>query len=202
MTFDWNAHRFSGGVLALDLANTVIFRGDPQRSLDRFDDPNELPRFAEAAAIFRIGEWGNVQFHPPLSQKETEALIGIREVINSLFRSATREGSLQSGDLSTFLRLGSDLVCNEPEGRDLRLPNLSEKKRELSLGAAAFLSAMRLLDPARLERIKACPNCYWLYLDESRNRSRRWCDMNVCGNRAKARRHYNRNVKPAGNNHV
>ncbi|WP_114433064.1 CGNR zinc finger domain-containing protein [Phyllobacterium bourgognense] len=202
MTFDWNSHRFSGGVLALDLANTVVFREDPERSLDRFDDPVELPRFAEAAAIFRIGEWGKVQFHPPLSQKGIEALIGIREVINSLFRSTTREGSLQSGDLSTFLRLGSDFVCNEPEGRDLRLPNLSEKKRELSLGAAAFLSAMRLLDPARLERIKICPNCHWLYFDESRNRSRRWCDMNVCGNRAKARRHYNRNVKQAGNNHV
>ncbi|RCW77650.1 putative RNA-binding Zn ribbon-like protein [Phyllobacterium bourgognense] len=188
--------------MALDLANTVVFREDPERSLDRFDDPVELPRFAEAAAIFRIGEWGKVQFHPPLSQKGIEALIGIREVINSLFRSTTREGSLQSGDLSTFLRLGSDFVCNEPEGRDLRLPNLSEKKRELSLGAAAFLSAMRLLDPARLERIKICPNCHWLYFDESRNRSRRWCDMNVCGNRAKARRHYNRNVKQAGNNHV
>jgi len=202
MKFDWNAHRFSGGVLALDLANTVIFRGDPERSLDRFNDPVELPRFAEAAAIFRTGEWGNVQFHPPLSQKGTEALIGIREVINSLFRCAVGEGSLQSGHLSTFLRLGADLVYNEPEGRDLRLPDLSEKKRDLSLGTAAFLSAMRLLDPARLERIKACPNCYWLYLDESRNRSRRWCDMNVCGNRAKARRHYNRNVKQAGNDHV
>jgi predicted RNA-binding Zn ribbon-like protein len=202
MTFDWNAHRFSGGVLALDLANTVIFRGDPVRSLDRFDDPVELPRFAEAAAIFRIGEWGKVQFHPPLAQKGVEALIGIREVINSLFRSAANEDGLKAEDLSTFLRIGSDLVCNEPEGRDLRLPSLSEKKRELSLGAAAFLSAMRLLDPVRLERIKACPNCYWLYFDESRNRSRRWCDMNVCGNRAKARRHYNRNVKQARDNHV
>jgi len=202
MTFDWNAHRFSGGVLALDLANTVIFRGDPERSLDRFDDPVELPRFAKAAATFRIGEWGEVQFHSPLSQRGIEALIGVREAINSLFRSAAREEGFKAEDLSTFLRLGSDLVCNEPEERDLRLPNFSERKRELSLGAAAFLSAMRLLEPARLERIKICPNCHWLYFDESRNRSRRWCDMNVCGNRAKARRHYNRNVKQAGNNHV
>ncbi len=202
MTFDWNAHRFSGGMLALDLANTVIFREDPERSLDRFDDPVELQRFAQAAAVFRAGEWGEVQFHPPLSQKGIEALIGIREVINSLFRSTVHEDSFRAEDLSAFLRLGSDLVCNEPKARDLRLPNLSEKKRELSLGAAAFLSAMRLLDPARLKRIKICPNCHWLYFDESRNRSRRWCDMNVCGNRAKARRHYNRNVKQPGNNHV
>ncbi|CAN7298090.1 CGNR zinc finger domain-containing protein [Phyllobacterium sp. LjRoot231] len=202
MTFDWNAHRFSGGVLALDLANTVIFRENPERLLDRFGDLVELPRFAEAAAIFRIGEWGEVQFHPPLAQKGIEALIGIREAINRLFRGAAREDGLKAEHLSAFLRLGSDLVCNEPEERDLRLPNLSEKKRELSLGAAAFLSAISLLEPARLERIKICPNCHWLYFDESRNRSRRWCDMNVCGNRAKARRHYNRNVKQAGNNHA
>ncbi|HXB57377.1 MAG TPA: CGNR zinc finger domain-containing protein, partial [Vicinamibacteria bacterium] len=50
-----------------------------------------------------------------------------------------------------------------------------------------------LTSPAR-ERLRECaaPNCAWLFLDASRNRSRRWCDMSVCGNRAKARRHYRR----------
>ena len=43
------------------------------------------------------------------------------------------------------------------------------------------------------ERLKICPNCQWLFLDRSRNRSRAWCDMAVCGNRAKASRHYRRN---------
>jgi predicted RNA-binding Zn ribbon-like protein len=35
-------------------------------------------------------------------------------------------------------------------------------------------------------------DCDWLFLDTSRNHSRRWCDMKTCGNRAKARRHYER----------
>ena len=41
-----------------------------------------------------------------------------------------------------------------------------------------------------LTRVKECAseNCNWLFIDESRNRSRRWCDMKDCGNRAKARR--------------
>lgn len=73
--------------------------------------------------------------------------------------------------------------------------------RDLSLGTAAFLSAMRLLEPARLGRVKICPNCHWLYLDESRNRSRRWCDMTVCGNRAKAQRHYRRNRESSDSGH-
>lgn len=45
-------------------------------------------------------------------------------------------------------------------------------------------------------RIKACraDDCRWAYVDHSRNRSRHWCDMAVCGNRAKARRYRSRHA--------
>jgi predicted RNA-binding Zn ribbon-like protein len=52
--------------------------------------------------------------------------------------------------------------------------------------------AADLLTSQRLKRVGQCPGCGWLFLDASRNRSRRWCTMEVCGNRAKARRHYER----------
>jgi predicted RNA-binding Zn ribbon-like protein len=54
--------------------------------------------------------------------------------------------------------------------------------------------AAELLVSGELRRVGKCcgDNCDWLYLDTSRNRSRRWCDMQSCGNRAKARRHYHR----------
>jgi predicted RNA-binding Zn ribbon-like protein len=41
-------------------------------------------------------------------------------------------------------------------------------------------------------RVRRCANekCLWLFVDESKNGTRRWCDMTACGNRAKARRHY------------
>ena len=40
-------------------------------------------------------------------------------------------------------------------------------------------------------RLRQCcgDTCGWLFLDASKNRSRRWCDMRDCGNRAKVRRH-------------
>jgi len=38
------------------------------------------------------------------------------------------------------------------------------------------------------KRIKRCSNCGWLFVDNSKNRSRRWCSMEICGNRVKARR--------------
>jgi predicted RNA-binding Zn ribbon-like protein len=52
------------------------------------------------------------------------------------------------------------------------------------------LSAAELLTSEERPRVKECAadDCNWLFLDMSRNRSRRWCDMKVCGNRAKARR--------------
>jgi predicted RNA-binding Zn ribbon-like protein len=58
------------------------------------------------------------------------------------------------------------------------------------LGPIAWL-ALELLRHGPLDRIKACPEtegCGWLFLDESKNRSRTWCSMKTCGNAAKARR--------------
>ncbi|MDX1521695.1 MAG: CGNR zinc finger domain-containing protein [Anaerolineae bacterium] len=55
-------------------------------------------------------------------------------------------------------------------------------------------SAADLLTSDQLARVKQCAgdSCGWLFLDTSRNRSRRWCEMSHCGNRAKARRYYRR----------
>jgi predicted RNA-binding Zn ribbon-like protein len=55
-------------------------------------------------------------------------------------------------------------------------------------------SATDLLTSDDLDRVRVCAGqcCNWLFLDQSRNRSRRWCDMTVCGNRDKARRFYRR----------
>jgi predicted RNA-binding Zn ribbon-like protein len=55
-------------------------------------------------------------------------------------------------------------------------------------------SAADLLTSERLDDVRACSaeDCRWLFLDTSKNHSRRWCDMQTCGNQAKARRHYSR----------
>src|SRR5437773_1881421 len=52
-------------------------------------------------------------------------------------------------------------------------------------------SAVSLLTSERLARLRRCGNstCYWLFLDETKNCSRRWCEMASCGNLMKVRRH-------------
>jgi predicted RNA-binding Zn ribbon-like protein len=62
----------------------------------------------------------------------------------------------------------------------------------LAFEAALAVSALSLLAGEAMKRIRVCANCGWLFLDRSRNSSRLWCDMAVCGNRRKASRHYHR----------
>ena len=56
------------------------------------------------------------------------------------------------------------------------------------------ISAATLLTSPEVTRVRECAGradgCGWLFLDNSRGSGRRWCTMEVCGNRAKARRHY------------
>jgi predicted RNA-binding Zn ribbon-like protein len=63
-----------------------------------------------------------------------------------------------------------------------------------AIGRAVARDAADLLTSGPLERVRECSgaSCAWLFLDRSRNGTRRWCDMSVCGNRAKAQRHHRR----------
>jgi len=66
---------------------------------------------------------------------------------------------------------------------------------EANLGSVLWpvaLSAAELLVSPQRARVKACAGCGWLFLDVSRPGTRRWCDMALCGNRAKVQRHYTR----------
>jgi predicted RNA-binding Zn ribbon-like protein len=58
------------------------------------------------------------------------------------------------------------------------------------------LSAAELLISGRIGRVRECAGvaCGFLFLDTTRNGSRRWCEMEVCGNRAKARQSYRRKL--------
>ena len=60
---------------------------------------------------------------------------------------------------------------------------------EAALGPIA-LAAVRLFTDDDLHRIRECGGhaCGWLFYDRSKNNRRRWCEMEVCGNRAKQRR--------------
>jgi predicted RNA-binding Zn ribbon-like protein len=66
-----------------------------------------------------------------------------------------------------------------------------ESDPEQALAPIACSAAELLASSDLLHHLRRCEgdNCGWLFLDSSRNHSRRWCDMRDCGNRAKVRRH-------------
>jgi len=193
MTVSWTPHRFQGGVLALDAANTVVLRGDAGRSFDRFADPAEIARFAEAACTFRAAELGGRRLVVTDPHRVAPTVLAIRETTDRLYRNAvTAGGALAAADMAPFLRAcavglaGTDAVVAAP-GRPF-----GDAATPIALEAALAVSALSLLSGGALPRLKICLNCNWLFLDRSRNASRLWCDMAVCGNRQKASRHYRR----------
>ncbi|MDQ6437291.1 CGNR zinc finger domain-containing protein [Mesorhizobium sp. LHD-90] len=192
MAVSWTPHRFSGGVLALDVTNTVVLRGDPERSFDRFSDPIEIARFAEAATVFRLHELGARALGVADPGKVAGKVIVLRETTDRLFRRAALDGDVDTADLAPFLSACADGLAGHGERVGGKARPFGDPSLPIAFEAAVAVSALSLLPPARSERIRICANCRWLFLDESRNRSRIWCDMTVCGNRRKAQRHYRR----------
>jgi predicted RNA-binding Zn ribbon-like protein len=79
---------------------------------------------------------------------------------------------------------------------DWRWPADDDLRRPLWPVALAAVDLLR--DGDRLARLKQCRHCRWLFLDGSRNRSRRWCSMGHCGTDAKVRQLRERRAR-AGN---
>lgn len=181
MTFSWTPHRFSGGALALDVANSVILRFDRNRSIDRFAVEEQFAAFPAAAEQFCAERalFGSIA---PVEASNTYGFLRMRETIDRHFRAQV----LGQANRKTL----ADLL----EAAALMLRAASS---EMALEAATARSALHLIAMPEPDRLKICGNCGWLFLDRSKNRSRTWCDMAVCGNRIKANRHYQR-VKQGG----
>lgn len=173
MTFSWTQHRFAGGALALDVANSVILRFDPARSVDRFAEPAQLDAFPIAAGEFSAERalFGTPAAVPKPNQA---SFIAMREAIDGYFRAFVNSEA-PPPLLASLLEATAVILRIGARG---------------SLESETAYSALRLLSDTEKKRIRICGNCGWLFIDRSKNRSRIWCDMAVCGNRVKAARHY------------
>ncbi|MER8441619.1 CGNR zinc finger domain-containing protein [Mesorhizobium sp. M1066] len=192
MTVSWTPHRFTGGLLALDTANTVVLRGDPERTFDRFDDPAEIARFADAASRFRAAELGDRPLAAPSPETIAPVVLSIREATDRLFRDAASKGAVATTDLPGFLRACGDGLAGSRTEIGAPGRPFGDPLTPIAFEAALAVSALSLLRDNTVARLRICPNCTWLFVDRSRNSSRLWCDMAVCGNRQKASRHYRR----------
>jgi predicted RNA-binding Zn ribbon-like protein len=191
-----------GGRMCLDFLNTVSFYL-PEVSGERLTDYGELLRFAREVKALDAGEIRALEREAGRRPLDAETALAraraLRRAIYDLFLCATHQEPLPDGALATLNEaLGSlaiqALICDGP-GR-CRLECTPPESLDAMLGPLAR-SAAELLASEEIGRVRMCEasergTCNWMFLDTSKNRSRRWCSMKDCGNRAKARRHYER----------
>jgi len=186
---------FSGGELCLDFANTVDSRptSNPRELLP--DYPSLVEWSLQAGTLCPPAAKKlrkEAARRPRRAAKVLKRGRRVREATFELFSAAARGGAPPQGPLATLnkhlpgalahLHLGLDPSGYQWEWR-------SESGLDEMLWPV-LRSTADLLTSDRLDRIRVCSaeDCDWLFLDSSRNRSRRWCDMAVCGNRSKVRR--------------
>jgi predicted RNA-binding Zn ribbon-like protein len=187
--------------LCLDFANTLAWRGSAQ-SESLHGLPDLLQWCASSGNLLWTGTveesvaW--VERHPAEAAAIFRGAIAIRETIYRIFHAAASGNAPTDDDLSALNRALKETPARSAlqrvgTGFGWRV----EEKRPATastLLAPALWSAGDLLTGPQLARVRECANdkCLWLFLDESKNGTRRWCSMTACGNRAKAHRHYAR----------
>lgn len=191
---------FIAGALCLEFANT-IHNSRAEDKGEEFHAISDLLQWAKETGLLSSAEHDRLAAHYHRNPREAAAALAkgtaIRDLLLSIFASIANGRSVSSQRLSEL-----NLALAQTPGL-LRVRKKSGWIETEWTGAAGGLqqvlfavltSAAELLAGDRLGRIRECAsaNCTWLFVDESRNRSRRWCDMSTCGNRVKARRHYQR----------
>ncbi len=176
---DWQPHHFITGWLCLDLVNTIIFANTPERRADRLQTAADIEEWRKASGA----ETGSIE------EADAAQILDIRRLLDGYFRALARGGAPGEGDWRSLARLYG-AHADALDG----LSPLGEKRdgSKPSLAAAALHSGVALAFSDERERLGECGNCGWLFLDRTRNRSKRWCTSHLCGNRAKAKRHYER----------
>jgi predicted RNA-binding Zn ribbon-like protein len=189
-----------GGRLSLDFANTADWHASdhPVEFLTSYSD---LVAWSQRVGILTDHQAQRLlkkaARRPEDATAVLERAIALREAIYRMFTAISHGRPPQAADLATFNAELSEALAQS------RIVSTAQGFTWDWVGAEDALDQMLwpvvhdaagLLTSEDLDRVGQCADdrCGWLFLDTSRNRSRRWCSMENCGNRAKARRHYKR----------
>jgi len=195
MVSAWTFHT-GAGALCLDFANTLSWRRSAT-PIERLQTHADLSSWARQLGLvsrrdeLRLRRAAAV--HPRRARQLLAQARALRETIFAIFAAISEGHAPDDRDvrsLEGWLKLavaGSRL--DAADGPYRWLPAAGARMAPVLWRVA--LSAGELLGSDRSARIGQCAgrDCRWLWLDRTRNQSRRWCDMAVCGNRAKAQRY-------------
>lgn len=208
ITFNTDYQCAHDSALCLEFANTLDWRigGETSETLLGYDD---LAHWSAKRGLIAVADLEyserEGQLHPEVAQKTYERALILRETIARIFADSSRGLPVDPGDIALLngelapaiscLTLVPDadavsgfaLVCTDADR------TFDKMLRPIALSAAELLTG------PNIERVRQCSDdegngCGFFFIDTSRNKSRRWCSMESCGNRAKARRHYRKTL--------
>ena len=199
----WQFH-LTAGALCLDFANTMSWRRSAS-PIERLASYSDLASWARQVGLISESEEASLcadaTTHPRRSRRIVVRAHSLREAIFDTF-AALSEGRSPTEEIASLEPSIQQAVVHSELVNDVssyRWEPVAIADRMQGVLYAIACSAGDLLTSADISRIGQCsgPDCRWLWVDRTRNQSRRWCDMKVCGNRVKARRHYQR-ARPGG----
>jgi predicted RNA-binding Zn ribbon-like protein len=183
--------RIVGGDVALDFVNTED--GDPP--VECLRGYGDLVAWSELVGLFSAEEGERLVSEADLRTEDAEGVyrdaLRLRGALYGVFRALAEGGDVPERGLETLRSYEREALSRGKLVQGDRSFSWEWKDgRDLAgmLWPVAH-AATRLLTSGDLDRLKLCAGCYWVFLDASRNRSRRWCTMEVCGTDAKMRRY-------------
>ena len=195
------AFQLVAGSLPLDFANTLDNRGDPEREKELLATYADLVAFVRQSDALPDAVARKLIARAAREPRAAASVLNrariLREAICRVFAAIAESRDPAPADLDI---LNAQITASAAHTRLRKTGGAftftwSAESDELERVLWPIVRASAdLLTSEDLGRVRLCEDekCRWAFLDTSRNRTRRWCDMKVCGNRAKVRRFYKR----------
>jgi predicted RNA-binding Zn ribbon-like protein len=183
--------RMIGGDISLDFVNTED--GDPPEECLR--GYGDLVAWSVRAGLLSADEGDLLVDEAGRRTEEAEAAyhdaLRLRGALYGILHAVTEDKAPASQDLETLRGYEREALSR---GKLVQGDGGFAWEWQDGLDLARMLwpvahAATGLLTSGDLDRLKLCAGCYWLFLDASKNHSRRWCTMEVCGRDEKVRRY-------------
>jgi len=190
----------TGGRLCLDFTNTVEDRpSDHPHEL--FNNYSDLVTWSSQAQVLSDQEaqqlLAGAERQPGEASSVLAQAIAVREAIYRIFKAVAQDEMPESDDLVSLSTAIAEAMIHAlivPTAGGFTWEWVDTEVNLDRMLWPVVRSAEDLLISDELDAVRVCASdtCNWLFMDTSKNHSRRWCDMKSCGNRAKARRYYSR----------
>ena len=187
---DWkDGFLFLGNQLALDFLNTrLVQKGEPMELLPDF---SALLRWFQAADLLRSRHAANLQQQwgeSGRARRAVEAMRGLREKLRKEILAWERGGAIHHSAVDELNRLMADHPMRtrlKASGSGTSMELYFEPHQPEDLFAPLGHSAATLFANVDRNRVRKCEHCVGHFHDTSKKGTRRWCSMQLCGNRQK-----------------